>query len=192
MKVEAPDALDALATLATLQLGEKRLERVVFTEAVIQERVREMGRQIGAAYGPGEEVLVLGLLKGSFIFIADLARRIPRPVQVDFIRVSSYGDGRSSTGEVQLLYDPRANLEGRSVILVEDIVDSGITMNHMIPLLRDRNPASLEVCTLLHKRTARLVLEPRWVGFDAPKEFLVGYGLGAGEDFRHLPFIGSI
>lgn len=182
----------ALDTFAALQLGDKRLERVVFTEDAIQDRVREMGRQIGAAYGPDEEVLVLGLLKGSFIFIADLVRRIPRPVQVDFIRASSYGNARTSGGEVRLLYDPRANLEGRSVILVEDIVDSGTTMNHMIPLLRDRNPASLEVCTLLHKRTARVAQEPRWVGFDAPKEFLVGYGLGDGEDFRHLPFIGSI
>ena len=177
---------------ARRQLGAGQLRRIVFSEARIQSRVAEMGRQIGASYAPDAEILILGLLKGSFIFIADLVRRIPRPIQVDFIRVSSYGDATVSSGEVQLLYDPRADLRGRSVILVEDIVDSGKTMNHLIPLLLDRNPASLQVCTLLHKRLARLRLEPRWVGFDAPEEFLVGYGLGHGEDFRHLPCIGSI
>lgn len=181
-----------LEALARSQLGRGRLRRIVHTEAAIQARVAEMGRQIGAAYPAEAEVLVLGLLKGSFIFIADLVRRIPRPIQVDFIRVSSYGSGTVSSGEVRLLYDPRANLEGRSVILTEDIVDSGKTMNHILPLLLKRNPASLEVCTLLHKRRARLFMEPRWVGFDAPDEFLVGYGLGHGEDYRHLPCIGSI
>ncbi len=182
----------AIEALARSQLGEESLRRIVFSEAMIEARVAEMGRQIGDAYPPDAEVLILGLLKGSFIFIADLVRRIPRPIQVDFIRVSSYGTGTVSSGEVQLLYDPRADLQDRSVILVEDIVDSGTTMNHLIPLLLDRNPASLEVCTLLHKRRAQLRLEPRWVGFDAPDEFVVGYGLGYGEDFRHLPCIGSI
>jgi hypoxanthine phosphoribosyltransferase len=135
---------------------------------------------------------VLGLLKGSFIFLADLVRRIQHPLQVDFLVASSYANSRKTSGEVDLLYDPEASLEGRSVILVEDIVDSGTTMNRLVPLLEGRGPRSLEVCALLHKRVVALDREPRWVGFDAPSEFLVGYGLDYGEDFRHLPFIGSL
>ncbi len=181
-----------LDTVARRQLGARRLRKVVFTEEMIRARVEEMGREIGSAYGPGEDLLVLGLLKGSFIFVADLVRRIPHPVHVDFIQASSYGKRRVSSGEVRLVYDPGASLAGRNVVLVEDIVDSGNTVNRLVPLLLERNPASLEICTLLHKRLKQLVKEPRWVGFDAPKDFLVGYGLDFGEDFRHLPCIGSI
>ena len=97
-----------------------------------------------------------------------------------------------SSGDVRLLYDPAASLEGRAVVIVEDIVDSGTTLDRLIPRLRARNPSSLEVCALLHKRLTRLANEPRWVGFDAPNEFLVGYGLDYAEDFRHLPYIASL
>lgn len=180
------------ATRPSPSQSDQQLRRVIFTEDEIRERVTEIGRDIGASYDADAKILVLGLLKGSFVFIADLVRCIPRPVQVDFIRVSSYGKGKTSSGEVRLLYDPCAELKGRSVILVEDIVDSGNTLNYLIPLLLRREPASLEVCSLLHKRTARIYKEPRWVGFDAPDEFLVGYGLGYGEDYRTLPCIGSI
>src|SRR5690606_17030770 len=139
------------------------------------------------------KLLVLGLLKGSFIFLADLVRQIPRPLHVDFLVASSYGSGTVTSGEVRLLYDPEATIEGRHVILVEDIIDSGTTLNRLVPLLRERKPASLELCALLHKRVAEdLVLEPRWVGFDAPREFLVGYGLDHAEDYRHLHYIASL
>jgi hypoxanthine phosphoribosyltransferase len=165
---------------------------MVYTREEIQGRVREMAHEISLAYGPDDKLLVLGLLKGSFIFLADLVREIQHPLQVDFLVASSYGAGTTSSGEVNLLYDPEASVEGRSVILVEDIIDSGTTMNRLIPLLEGRGPRSLEVCALLHKRVTTLDREPRWVGFDAPLEFLVGYGLDYGEDFRHLPFIGSL
>jgi hypoxanthine phosphoribosyltransferase len=105
---------------------------------------------------------------------------------------SSYGAGTESSGNVRLLYDPETDLKGRHVILVEDIVDSGTTMNRLIPLLETRGPRSLEICALLHKRLTTLEREPRWVGFDAPQEFLVGYGLDHAEDLRHLPFIASL
>ena len=105
---------------------------------------------------------------------------------------SSYGTGKVSSGDLQLLYDPGASLEGRSVVIVEDIVDSGHTLRRLIPMLRAREPRSLDVCTLLHKRLVKLDPEVRWVGVDAPPEFLVGYGLDHAEDFRHLPFIASL
>jgi hypoxanthine phosphoribosyltransferase len=179
------------ADLQTRQTGRK-LSRIVFTTEEIRARVAKMAREISDAYTSEDEILVLGLLKGSFIFLADLVRQIQHPLQVDFLVVSSYGNATSTSGEVNLLYDPEASLEGRSVILVEDIIDSGTTLNRLTPLLEERGPRSLEVCALLHKRVAKLHREPRWVGFDAPLEFLVGYGLDYGEHFRHLPFIGSL
>jgi hypoxanthine phosphoribosyltransferase len=174
------------------QLGGRELRRVVYSEEQIATRVREMGRSISQAYGPEDDLLVLGLLKGSFIFLADLVREIQVPLHVDFLVASSYGTDTVSSGDVQLLYDPDASVEGRAVLLVEDIIDSGTTMNRLIPLLEERGPASLEICALLHKRLTRLVKEARWVGFDAPEEFLVGYGLDYSESFRHLPYIGSL
>src|SRR5690606_37648282 len=127
-------------------------------------------------------------LKGSFIFLADLVREIKRPLNVDFLVASSYGAGTVSSGVVRLLYDPEASLEDRHVLLVEDIIDSGTTLNKLIPLLEERGPRSLELCTLLHKRIAKdLVRDARWVGFDAPSEFLIGYGLDHSEYYRNLP-----
>ena len=124
---------------------------------------------------------------------ADLVREITRPVTVDFLVASSYGANTVTSGDVRLLYDPENTLEGKHVILVEDIVDSGTTMNRLIPMLEAREPRSLEVCALLHKHVATdLVKEPRWVGFDAPNDFLIGYGLDHSENFRNLPFIGSL
>ncbi|MGI9625470.1 MAG: hypoxanthine phosphoribosyltransferase [Longimicrobiales bacterium] len=164
----------------------------MYSEDEIRNRVAEMGAEIGASYGEDDDLLVLGLLKGSFIFLADLVRQVPHPLQVDFLMAASYGTERVSSGEVTLLYDSGASLEGRSVILVEDIVDSGNTMNRLVPMLMERGPASLEICALLHKRVTRLDKEPRWIGFEAPEEFLVGYGLDDSENFRHLPYIGSI
>jgi hypoxanthine phosphoribosyltransferase len=177
--------------VAEKQAG-RELKRIVYSEEEIQQRVVEMARDITDSHEPGEELLVLGLLKGSFIFMADLVRNIHHPLQLDFLVASSYGDATESSGDVRLLYDPEASLAGRSVILVEDIIDSGNTLNRLIPLLEARGPSSLEVCALLHKRVAELDREVRWVGFDAPLEFLVGYGLDYSENFRHLPFIGSI
>ncbi len=174
------------------QLGGREIRRVVFTAEEVDARVRELGREITECYRPEDRLLVVGLLKGSFVFLADLVRRIALPVHVDFLVASSYGKGKVSTGDVRLLYDPESSLSGRAVVLVEDIVDSGTTLRKLLPRLQARDPASLEVCTLLHKRTDGDEHSPRWVGFDAPNEFLVGYGLDHAEDFRHLPYIASL
>jgi len=165
---------------------------VVFSAEEIADRVRAMGREITEAYGPADDLLVLGLLKGSFIFLADLVRQIQLPLHVDFLVAGSYGNGTQSSGNVRLLYDPEANLKGRAVIVVEDIIDSGTTLARVLPLLEARGARSLEVCALLHKRLVVMEKEARWVGFDAPPEFLVGYGLDYSESFRHLPYIGSL
>jgi hypoxanthine phosphoribosyltransferase len=173
--------------------GGQELARVVFSAEAIAGCVREMGRAITEGYPPGADILVLGLLKGSFVFLGDLVRWIRRPIHVDFLVASSYGKDTTTSGEVKLLYDPSAPMRGRHLILVEDIVDSGTTLNRLIEGLWKREPASVEVCALLHKHIAEdLVMEPRWVGFDAPLDFLVGYGLDHAEDFRHLPFIASL
>ncbi len=168
-------------------------KRIVYSAEVIAHRVHEIAEEISNYYPPDEDLLVLGLLKGSFIFLSDLVRAINRPLHVDFIIASSYGSGTTSSGNVKLLYDPMAPIEGRHVLLVEDIVDSGNTINRLSEALRKRGPESLELCALLHKHLATdLSLEPRWTGFDAPSEFLVGYGLDHAEDFRHLPFVASL
>lgn len=188
IRVEMPNTAEMRA-----RTGGRDLKRIVFDEGSIAQRVGEMGREIGAAYPAGEPLLVIGLLKGSFIFLADLVREIPRPLHVDFLVAASYGSGTVSSGEVHLLYDPEGSLEGKHVLLVEDIIDSGTTLNRLMPRLEERSPRSLELCALLHKHIAQdLVKEPRWLGFDAPREFLVGYGLDHSEDFRNLPFIASL
>lgn len=151
-----------------------------------------MGREITETYGPGDDLLVLGLLKGSFIFLADLVRQIQLPLQVDFLMAASYGNSTRSSGELRLLHDPKAELVGKAVIVVEDVIDSGTTLARIVPMLEARGAKSLEICALLHKRLVALEKEARWVGFDAPNEFLVGYGLDFSESFRHLPYIGSL
>lgn len=173
--------------------GGRPLRRIIYSAERIASRVSEIGREITAAYPADGELLVIGLLKGSFIFMADLVRLIERPLSVDFLVAASYGSATVSSGSVKLVYDPEADIGGKHVLLVEDIIDSGNTLNRLVPILRSRGPASIEVCALLHKRLAApLELEPRWVGFDAPAEFLVGYGLDHSESFRSLPFIASI
>ncbi len=174
------------------QLGGRTIRGVVFDEDTVRRRVRQLGDKITEAYTPEDRLLVLGLLKGSFIFMSDLVRDIQLPLHVDFLVASSYGSDTMSSGNVQLLYDSEATLEDRAVMIVEDIVDSGNTMNRLVPLLEERGPKSLEICALLHKRISQLAKEPRWVGFDAPREFLVGYGLDFSENFRHLPYIASL
>jgi hypoxanthine phosphoribosyltransferase len=165
---------------------------VVFDPECIAQRVRELGAEITDYYETGELVL-LGALKGSFIFLGDLVRHILRPHQVEFIIAASYGKGTASSGHVRLLYDPESVLEGRHVLIVEDIVDTGLTLDRLVRLLETRDPASLEICTLLDKHKAvGLHLKPRFVGFDAPDEFLVGYGLDYAERYRHLPFVGRL
>jgi hypoxanthine phosphoribosyltransferase len=174
------------------QTGGRELKRIVFDVEAIAERVQSLGREITAAYPEGD-LLVLGLLKGSFIFLSDLVRKIDRPLQVDFIVASSYGEGTVSSGNVRLVYDPETELAGKHILLVEDIIDTGKTLNKLVALLKQRRPKSLEICALLHKHVAaHLELEGKFVGFDAPSLFLVGYGLDHAENFRHLPYIASL
>lgn len=180
------------APVADPRLKGRAVKRIAFDEATIARRVQELGREISEAY-PDGELLVLGLLKGSFIFLADLVRQIQRPLHVDFLVASSYGDATVSSGQVKLVYDPETKLEGKHILLVEDIVDSGRTLQRLLTLLRERNPESLEICALLHKHLATELHHPtRFIGFDAPNEFLVGYGLDHAEDFRHVPYVASL
>jgi hypoxanthine phosphoribosyltransferase len=184
--------LSATAAPADPRLAGRAVRRIAFDAEQIGARVRALGAEITAAY-PDGELLVLGLLKGSVIFLSDLVRAVDRPLALDFLVVSSYGAGTVSSGNVRLLYDPETDLEGKHVLLVEDIVDSGRTLARLVDLLRSRRPRSLEICSLLHKHIATELDYPvKYVGFDAPKEFLVGYGLDHAEQFRHLPYIASL
>ena len=194
---DTPVNVSAASAVSSQTVDDPRLDgrlvkRIAFGADQISERVRELGKQITEAYPEGE-LLVLGLLKGSFIFLSDLVREIRRPLQVDFIVASSYGDATVSSGSVRLVYDPETTLEGKHILLVEDIVDSGRTLSRLLDLLSERSPRSLEVCALLHKHLAEHLRYPtKFVGFDAPNEFLVGYGLDHAENFRHLPYIASL
>ena len=168
------------------------MRRIVYSQQQIAARVRELGDEIAKTY-PDGDLLVLGLLKGSFIFLSDLVREIRRPLQIDFLVAASYGDATVSSGTVKLVYDPETELGGKHILLVEDIVDTGRTLNRLMDLLQARKPRSLEICALLHKHVAAELRFPtRFVGFDAPNEFLVGYGLDHAENFRHLPYIASL
>ena len=164
----------------------------MYSAEQIAERVRQLGGEITRMYPEGH-LLVLGLLKGSFIFLSDLVRSINRPLQVDFLVASSYGEQMESSGNVRLVYDPETKLEGKHILLVEDIVDSGRTLSRLMDLLTVRKPRSLDICALLHKRVDTHLRYPvALIGFDAPNEFLVGYGLDHAENFRHLPYIASL
>jgi hypoxanthine phosphoribosyltransferase len=179
-------------TTADPRLMGRAVRRIVYDEKQIGHRVRELGEQITSAY-PSGDLLVLGLLKGSFIFLSDLVRQITLPLQVDFLVASSYGDNTFSSGNVRLLYDPETELEGKHILLVEDIIDTGRTLSRLMDLLEARKPRSLEICALLHKHLAQDLKYPtKFVGFDAPNEFLVGYGLDHAENFRHIPYIASL
>ena len=174
------------------RLKGRAVDRIAFSEQAIADRCRTLGREITDAYPEGE-LLVLGLLKGSFIFLADLVRQVARPLHVDFLVASSYGNATVSSGTVRLVYDPETSLEGKHLLLVEDIVDSGRHRHHHLTQLQARRPASIAICALLHKRIATELHHPvRFVGFDAPPDFLVGYGLDHAEDFRHVPYVASL
>ena len=180
------------APAADPRLKGRAVKRIAFDEETIAGRVRELGAEITAAY-PDGDLLVLGLLKGSFVFLADLVRQIERPLHVDFLVASSYGDATVSSGKVNLVYDPETKLEGKHILLVEDIVDSGRTLQQLMQVLRERRPRSIEICALLHKHIATELHHPtKFLGFDAPNEFLVGYGLDHAEDFRHVPYVASL
>ena len=170
---------------------------VLITEDAVREKMAELAEQVGKDYlercAPPNDLLLVGVLKGAVMFMTDLARALPLPVQLEFMAVSSYGTGTSSSGVVRILKDLDRDIAGRHVLIVEDIIDSGLTLSWLLKNLESRQPASLEVCTLLRKPDAITVDVPvRYVGFDIPNEFVVGYGLDYAERYRDLPFIGTL
>jgi hypoxanthine phosphoribosyltransferase len=171
---------------------ERDIERVLITESEIQDKLRELGDQITEDY-EGRDPLLIGVLKGAFVVMADLSRYIRLPVEFDFMAVASYGAATQTSGVVRILKDLDHDLEGRDVLLVEDIVDSGLTLNYLLKNLRGRRPESLEVCALLKKiGIQRVNLDIRYCGFEIPPEFVVGYGLDYAERFRNLPYVATL
>jgi hypoxanthine phosphoribosyltransferase len=159
----------------------------------IAARVEALAREISDFYAGTDKLVVVGLLRGSFVFIADLVRELDLPVEVDFLEVSSYGNSTTSSREVRILKDLRGEIEGRDVLVVEDIVDTGHTLNRVLEILRTRRPARLEVCALLDKPTRREVeVKAKWVGFEIPDRFVVGYGIDFAQRNRNLPHIGAV
>ena len=159
----------------------------------IAPRVEALAKEIEAAFAGTEKLVVVGLLRGSFVFIADLVREIDLPVEVDFLEASSYGDSMESSREVRILKDLRGEIAGRDVLVVEDIVDTGFTLSHVLHLLRARDPRRLETIALLDKPTRREVdIRATWTGFEIPDEFVVGYGIDFAQRNRNLPHIGKV
>ena len=156
----------------------------------IAARVEALAKDITKAYAGTDKLIVVGLLRGSFVFIADLVREIDLPLEVDFLEASSYGDSTTSSREVRILKDLRGEISGRDVLVVEDIVDTGFTLSHVVSLLKSRNPRRLEVCALLDKPSRREVdIRATWTGFEIPDEFVVGYGIDFAQRNRNLPHI---
>ena len=168
------------------------LTHVLFTKDQLQDRIVELAADIDRDYA-GKDLLLVGVLKGAVMVMADLARRLHSSVQMDWMAVSSYGSGTKSSGVVRILKDLDADLTGRHVLIVEDIIDSGLTLSWLLSNLGSREPASLEVCTLLRKpEAAKVAIDVKWIGFDIPNEFVVGYGLDYRERYRNLRDIGTL
>ncbi len=174
---------------------EGEIASVLVTEQQIKDKIAELSEQIAADYPPNGqgELLLVGVLKGAVMFMTDFARALPLPTQLEFMAVSSYGSATSSSGVVRILKDLDRDIAGRDVLIVEDIVDSGLTLSWLLKNLASRNPASLEVVSLLRKPEAVKVDVPvKYIGFDIPNEFVVGYGLDYAERYRDLPYIGTL
>jgi hypoxanthine phosphoribosyltransferase len=168
------------------------IEEVLISSEAIQSKIADVGAQITEDYA-GRELLLIGVLKGAFVFMADLARHIRLPLEFDFMAVSSYGAATQTSGVVRILKDLDHEIAGRDVLLVEDIIDSGLTLSYLLKNLRTRRPASVQVCALLKKTDVQQVpLDIRYTCFEIPPEFVVGYGLDYGELYRNLPFVGTL
>ena len=171
---------------------EKDIQEVLFTEEELKKRVPEIAKEIERDYA-GQEIMLISVLRGSFVFMADLCRSIDLPCTLDFMSVSSYGKGTSSSGQVQITKDLSEDISGRHVIVVEDILDSGNTLSYLLKLLQHRHPASIRLCTLLDKPDRRVKpVEVHYSGFTIPDAFVVGYGLDYAEKYRNLPYIGIL
>ncbi len=171
---------------------EKDIERVLFSEEELKTRVAELGAQITRDYA-GKKPIIISILRGSYIFMADLTRQINLPCTIDFMAVSSYGSGTTSSGQVKIVKDLSENIEGRDVIVVEDILDSGNTLSYLLEILKARHVASVKLCTLLDKPARRTKdVHADYVGYTVPDYFVVGYGLDYAEYYRNLPYIGIL
>ena len=171
---------------------EQDIKCVLFSEEQLEQRVCELAAQIDRDYA-GKEPLLVSVLRGSFVFMADLVRHITLPCTVDFMAVSSYGSGTTSSGQVKIIKDLSEQIEGKDVIVVEDILDSGNTLSYLLKLLEARHPASIRLCTLLDKPERRTKpVAVQYSGFTIPDEFVVGYGLDFAEKYRNLPYIGVL
>jgi hypoxanthine phosphoribosyltransferase len=179
--------LDCSALLQDEHIGE-----ILVQADELQHRIKEMAEEVSRDY-KGRDLLLIGVLKGAVFFLADLMRHLDVPCEVDFMAVSSYGSSTDSSGVVRILKDLDAPLEGRNVLIVEDIVDSGLTLQYLMRTLAARNPASIEVCALLTKPERRKVDTPaRYVGFEIPDKFAIGYGLDYAERYRNLPYVATL
>jgi hypoxanthine phosphoribosyltransferase len=186
-----PDAPDSFNGLGGTELAAE-IKEVLISSQELQARIQVMGRQISQDYA-GQNPLLVGVLKGVLFFMADLLRAITIPVEVDFLAVSSYSSESRQTGLVRLEKDLETEIKGRPVLFVEDVIDTGLTLNYLLRNLRERQPASLEVCVLFDKSKNRLINIPlKYKGFDLPDRFVVGYGLDYHEKYRNLPFVGLL
>ena len=168
------------------------ISHIIIPEDELQARVAQLGAEISADYGD-ESVLLIGVLRGAAIFLADLSRQITSPVELDFMAVSSYGSSTKSSGVVRILKDLDETIEGRNVLVCEDILDTGLTLKYLLKNLASRKPKSLEIVALLSKQgKQRVPIDCRYVGFDVPDEFVVGYGLDYAERYRNLPYVGVL
>ena len=171
---------------------EQDIERVLFSEEELKRRVAELGARINEDYA-GKKLILIGVLRGSFIFVADLVRQLNLPCTVDFMAVSSYGTGTTSSGQVRIVKDLSEDIAGRDVLVVEDIMDTGHTLSYLLQYLKDKGAASVRLCALLDKPSRRTVpVEIQYCGFTIPDYFVVGYGLDYAEQYRSLPYIGVL
>jgi hypoxanthine phosphoribosyltransferase len=171
---------------------ERAVDEVLIDEHTLQNRIGELGESISADYA-GRDLLLIGVLKGAVFFMADLMRRLTVPCEIDFMAISSYGASTDSSGVVRILKDLDINIEGRDVLVVEDIIDSGLTLSYLIRNLEAREPATLEICALMTKPARREIDVPvRYVGFEIPNRFVIGYGLDFAERYRNLPYVGVL
>ncbi|WZL79637.1 hypoxanthine phosphoribosyltransferase [Eubacteriales bacterium mix99] len=170
----------------------ENVERILIDEETLQKRVREMGRQLTEDYR-GKDLVIIAILKGAVVFTSDLIKEIKLPLSIDFMAVSSYGVSTKSSGVVRILKDLEEEIEGRDVLIVEDIVDTGLTLHYLVENLWSRGPKSLKICCCLDKPTRRTApVKVDYVGFDIPDEFVIGYGLDYAERYRNLPYIGIL
>jgi hypoxanthine phosphoribosyltransferase len=171
---------------------EQAVGEILIDSDALRSRIAELGEEISAAY-EGKDLLLIGVLKGAVFFMADLMRHLTVPCEVDFMAISSYGAATDSSGVVRILKDLDINIEGRNVLVVEDIIDSGLTLSYLMRNLESREPASLEICALMTKPDRREIDVPvRWIGFEIPNRFVIGYGLDFAERYRNLPYVGVL